>query len=100
MDIEKKDELLEILPPEKEVKKPKGTETKKPEQIHRKEETQPFHKMLPRKKVEERLVSFRLTKGFSLFLMNPFERQRGTPHHLVGITSLNIQRLIGSPQKI
>ena len=57
MDLEKKDELLEILPPQqKEKKKQKGSETKKPEEKHRREDTQPFHKMLSRKKVDERLV--------------------------------------------
>lgn len=57
MDLYKKEDLLEIMPPDKEIKKNKPAETKKPEEKHRKEETQPFYKMLSRKKVETRLVN-------------------------------------------
>ena len=68
MEMEKKDDLLEVLP-EKEPKKGKGVpEVKKPEEKRRREETQPFYKMLPRNKVEERLVIF---KVFAYFL-TPF----------------------------
>ena len=70
MDLEKKDELLEILPPQqKEKKKQKGPETKKPEEKHRREDTQPFHKMLSRKKVDERLVFDNFFKhGYNFFV--------------------------------
>lgn len=59
MDLYKKEDLLEIVPPEKESKKNKPAEAKKPEEKHRKEEAQPFYKMLSRKKVENRLVKHR-----------------------------------------
>jgi hypothetical protein len=67
MDLDKKDELLEILPPEKETKKQKGPEVKKPEEKHRREESQPFSRMLSRKKVDERLVNFHLLIQIILF---------------------------------
>lgn len=56
IEFEKKEDLLEIVPPEKETKKTKAIEQKKPEEKHRKEESQPFYKMLSRGKVDSRLV--------------------------------------------